>query len=420
MSAPAQEEDQEDWEDVGPFDESVFDDGAVEEPFFPPSRRRPEPPDEATRTADKPLTNKEAIPLFPGSDKSQARKGKQIKVTKLDPPNHGVKGKIPLGSDEEFIAQRWGDGTYTLDVINAKGVSLQQIEAVRIAFGYDCPESDEGEETPTATGVDANETIRQLNVSHAQERARSGQLHADLLKRTSELANAHTKMVMDSTDKAAAREEKFFEAGQTRTEKFFETILSSTTAAHEREMARTQTESAATLERIRVDNEHKEAMNEQRHVQLMEIVTGAHKRELEMVEAGNDEDPGVKMLSEGVKGLKELRLAAQTAGGRRVPRSARQPGRKRLRRGSRDGGEKPAQTRENRKSSSAAKEYARNLAALKRDCDNKGIDFADLIDDARQQVQEHPGLDREPDNEPDQQSGDKDGPAEDGSGHSDP
>lgn len=403
------------------FGDEVFDDEAVERPFMPP--RRPEPPDEATRTADKPVSNTEAIPLFPGSNKSQAKRGKQIKVTKLDPPHHGVKGFIPIGSTELLIAQQWGDGTYTLEILNNKGVALQTLEAHRIAMGYAAPDTDDGDDAPSAVvGLDANDAIRQLNAGHAQERARSAKLHADLLQRTADMASEHTKMVMDSTDKAQAREEKFFEAGQTRTEKFFETILTSTTAAHEREMARTTAENTASLERLRIEQAHKEEMNELRHVQLMEIISGNHKRELEMVEASvvSDEDPGVKMLTEGVKGLKELRLAAEHAGGRKVPGSARQPGRRARRRGLRaggnSGGEPSAPTREKPKSARSTSGFARDLAALKRECENKGIDFRDLIVDAREQVQEHPGVQPTADGETKPTSGDSNATTEDGVG----
>lgn len=295
-------------------DSDDLEDDEIEESASPfvNLRRQQIERDDAERTADKPLANTEAIPLLPNSNKKQTRIAKELKITKLDPPNHGYKGCVHLGADENYIAQLWGDGTYTIEAVNGKGLVVQSREAVRIATGIKATE-----EAPNKKNDVELDALERISISHEKERARADRIYRELMQENAKAARELADNLRRISEETRQRDKDFFQSANSQTQNFFQTILTQMRQDHE-----------ASMSRMREEHKQQVQMTELRNTQMLQMIHAQNAQNNPMMFlklfqqgmefAGNmnpDEEPWVKAISHGTQGLKELRLLAQATNG---------------------------------------------------------------------------------------------------------
>ena len=382
----APENDENEFEDVPEDPEDPEEPGSpgMREVFLPPYMRRQAG---AQTRAERPLTNQDAIPLLPNANKKTEREAVGIKVFKLDPPNSGFKGEVPLSADQAYIASQWGDGVYTLELFNDKRVTLKKVEGVKIACGY----------VPNAGSERASDSIESERLSATQENQREGRLdriHREVLDRTTKLADKHTDLVMQSAERMSTREQSFFTS-------MIESARQS--AAEERERSRQSHDQE--MERIREQHRMDMERERERNAAMLQQNNPANALELlrQGIElaggmgSGEPTEPWVKAVEHGVTGLKHLRDIAVVSRGRKLIRGGAKP--RALTAGTRgsalanaanagNGGGKaatgtaptsvPSQTPRSQKT----REIAREVALVARECDKRGIDFREVLRNA--------------------------------------
>lgn len=391
-------------EDIDTEVENTFDE--IEDDSDEDSRhlfgRRPR--GEATNKEDAPLTNSETIPLLPNANKKEAREAVAMKVIKLNQPDAGYKGELHIGADEDYIANLYGDGIYTVEFINNKKKVIKKREGIRIAVGMN-------NENPRDKGPDNRDNLDALRLSHVShnlERKRSADLNASVIQTTKELAQAHTSMVTESAKASATRDREFYTGQSVSTQSFFASILQ-----QQQQMAETARQNSEQAHRQQMES------SERSHVQMITMLEMMHARSAEqnnpmmMLQlfksgmdmgrdiGGDDSEPWERAIKTGVEGLSTLATmqkmsllpGSKPQQTRRLPNPRNEPNRRP------NPSPKPeTQKPETNNNDKILKEYM----ALKAICDKRGIDFENLLKETTEYLEVAPDaeLDKESTNDP--------------------
>lgn len=182
---------------------------------------------EAEDSEDDEVSNALDVPLFSGAGFANNRAIAKLRLVKLDNPGAGYKGEIPTTSTLETIGQLFGDGVYNIEAVNARGFRLRVLENQRISLGLG--PIDGSRPAPPAVSSPSSVDVDRVERLARQAAAESVQQAA-----------AHTRLVMESTQAAAAREREFMSGANAQTQQFFASILAAMTQGHQQQMAMQQ------------------------------------------------------------------------------------------------------------------------------------------------------------------------------------
>jgi hypothetical protein len=168
------------------------------------------------------------VPLFSGAGFANNRAIAKLRLVKLDNPGAGYKGEIPTTSTLETIGQLFGDGVYNIEAVNARGFRLRVLENQRIALGLG--PMDGSRTVPVAVSGPSQTDLDRIERLARQAAAESVQQAA-----------AHTRLVSETTQAAAAREREFMQGANAQTQQFFASILAAMTQGHQQQMTMMQT-----------------------------------------------------------------------------------------------------------------------------------------------------------------------------------
>lgn len=167
---------------------------------------------------DAPIDNALDIPLFEDADKRGIRTATYIKIIKLDEPNSGYKGNIPLTSTLDTIGKLFGNGYYNIIACNHRHQELRSKENVKI----DIPIGRTALITDTVDKDDksimSSDLIRELS-NKAIELASMGAIEAKAQNRE------YTELVRSTMEKASERDRIFMEGQTKNTEAFFGNLM---------------------------------------------------------------------------------------------------------------------------------------------------------------------------------------------------
>ena len=336
------------------------------------------------------LTNNEFIPLLPNANKKEAKEAVAMKVHKLNNPNSGYKGELHIGADEDYIANMWGDGIYTLEFINNKKKVLKKREGVKIAVGSN-------NDNPRDPGPDNKENLDALRLSHIAhnlERKRSADLNASVIQTTKELAQQHTSMVTETAKASATRDREFYSGQATSTQSFFASILQ-----QQQQMAETARQNSEQAHRQQME------ASERSHLQMVTMLEMMHDRNAQqnnpmlMLQlfkqgmdmgrdiGGDDSEPWERAIKTGVEGLGQLANMQKMSmlGNGQTPTRRQLPNPRTN--SNRNPATKPEQN-SNRPTNvkSPKPEHLKSLKEfeeLKAVCDKRGVDFDTIIKEAK-------------------------------------
>jgi hypothetical protein len=347
--------------------------------FFARGRRK------ETDSDDVPLTNREVIPLLPNANRKQAREAIAMKVIKLNNPGSGYKGDVHIGADEEYIANLYGDGIYTVEFVNNKRKVISKREGIKVAVGMN------EDKEKINIGNPSIDALRLAHISHQNERQRTDLMNHEVVKTAKELANNHTNMVMETAKQTTERDRTFYSGQLQNTQSFFASMLE-----HQR--------ATADQDRARNDQMHQQQMQSQQqmHYNMMQMMEQMHQRSSELNNPmllltlfkqgmemgqgmGDESEPWERVIKTSVEGLSSLRdmqkMSLLTGGGNNVPKAAipktivnpKKP--------------IPANIPSNTpKIQNEIRPEFKELIELKAICDKRGIDFEHVIKEAKEYI----------------------------------
>jgi len=365
-------------EDIPDEHDETIDDEA--EGDFTFGRRRREP----TEASDAPLTNSEAIPLLPNANKKEAREAVAMKVIKLNAPDAGYKGEIHVGADEDYIANMYGDGIYTVEFINSKKKVVRKREGIKIAVGMN-------NDNPRDRGPDNKEhldALRLAHISHNLERKRADGMSHSIIDTTRVLAKQHTDMVVESSKASSIRDREFYSGQAVSVQSFFASILQ-----QQQQMAETARQNSEQAHRQQME------ASERSNRQMMMMMEAMHSRSdtmnnpmmfLQLFKqgmdmgrdiGGDDSEPWEKAIKTGVEGLgtlaamQKMSLMTPPPTPKRLPEQRPQPR------------PKPSQSATispNPSTQNTDMVLLHEVMELKAVCDKRGVDFEHIIREAKE------------------------------------
>jgi hypothetical protein len=285
--------------------------------IFVPGRRGPGRPRNPV-SEDEPLINEEPLPIFPNATKREGQLAVSIQVYKLDPPGHGFKGTIPATADLNYVAQHWGDGNYTFEIINHKKQILKKREGVPINVGITHAEAVASQKQNTVSPQQTNTPNTELgSILHDliekldRDRSRDDNQTKSLIDQARELARLHSEMVISTSKDAATRDHDYHKTQLLTQEKLFNTILASVSE-----------NSRVLMSQLEANHTRQQQWQDMTFKQTYTMIMGMHTHEKEMLREqlkfaqdnmGSEEgEPWEKALGMGIAGIKELRLLAST------------------------------------------------------------------------------------------------------------
>jgi hypothetical protein len=332
------------------------------------------------------LTNNEFIPMLPNANKKEAKEAVAMKVHKLNNPNSGYKGELHIGADEDYIANMWGDGIYTLEFINNKKKVLKKREGVKIAVGSNS-------DNPRDPGPDNKENLDALRLSHIShnlERKRSADLNASVIQTTKELAQQHTSMVTETAKAAATRDREFYSGQATSTQSFFASILQ-----QQQQMSETARQNSEQAHRQQME------ASERSHIQMITMLEMMHSRSAEqnnpmlMLQlfkqgmdmgrdiGGDDSEPWERAIKTGVEGLGQLASMQKLS----MLGNGQTPARRQLPNPRTDPNRNPVKKIEPTINNPEVLQSMKEFSELKAVCDKRGVDFDTIIKEAREYLE---------------------------------
>jgi hypothetical protein len=362
------------------FDSDLEDeDGDDDRPFF--GRR----PGTRENKDDVPLTNSETIPLLPNANKKEAREAVAMKVIKLNQPNAGFKGEIHIGADEDYIANLYGDGIYTVEFINSKKKVIKKREGIRIAVGM----NNDNPRDPGPDNRDNLDALRLAHISHNMERKRTENLSQSVINTTRDLATQHTQMVVESSKASAIRDREFYSGQSTSMQSFFASILQQqqimadnarqqSEQAHRQQMEASERSNNQML--IMMDAMHTRSMESNNPMMLLNLF----KQGMDMGRdiGGDDSEPWERAIKTGVEGLGQLatmqRMSLQTP--RQLPS-------KQTIKNPRPQQNPPVTKPPTETNQETPVVNLKEIDELKAICDKRGIDFDNIIKEAREYLE---------------------------------
>lgn len=332
------------------------------------------------RAADRPVENEGPLPLFPDAHRNTQRVVAYVRVTKMDSPADGYKGDVPATATLQFIGNLYGDGIYNLEACNAGHKVLRQRQGVKIAFGG--PGRRTGNGTPSPTG-DPHLPMRVMAQQHKDEVERLDKLTTRTTDQVTKQGDQFVTMVTKQAESSMVRDREFFKANGEQQGQFFQAMIAQQQAMHQQSMESQRAGFQQTI--ALMESMHARSAEQNNPAMLVSVLM----RGLEMgrdMDSSEDDPDWIRGLNAGSKMLGDLRGLAATKDGSAKPakRLPAKPNPKALpqKTGSGDTSGGPDATDKPRFS----KEQIAKIAQFKNLCDERGVDFDNLLMQASGQV----------------------------------
>lgn len=207
---------------------------------------------------DTPVSNSNEVPLFSGEDRKNLKSISYLKITKLDNPDSGYKGQVPISSTLETISQVFGNGIYNIEACNHKHKTLRTIENLKINIPI-----------TKALGPVSSSGTQLSNQSSQMEYDRIERLALKASESDKELTTKHMELLKSENERATSREREFMSGMIKHQETFFGSMM---------------------------------AMQNQQFQQTIAMMTASHNQTLQIITAShkNDTNP-VDLLREGMQ-----------------------------------------------------------------------------------------------------------------------
>jgi hypothetical protein len=332
-----------------------------------------------TKDEDAPVDNADELPLFPEAHYRTKRSIQYIEVTKLTSPAEGFKGKMGPNSDRQTIASKWGNGTYLVEGVNAKGKALRRAE-ITIALEDDPNEGKNGDEQPDKF---AKLALQAQHATHQKEVDRIQALSEQVSGQIRQQGEQYVDMVTKTQLAAAERDRAYHKTQQTQMGEFFSSMFAQSQQQHQQAVAMMQAGHQQTMQMMQALNVQSAQMNNP--ATLMGVLV----KGLELGQGLNadNEEPWVAGIKAGGDTLgKMLELAKMDSAKTAVP-PAQPPARKLP----------PPEER------SFTRTEVQKIADFKALCDRKGIPIEELIAQAESQVSALPDAPFEDEDESDEE-----------------
>jgi len=321
------------------------------------------------------VSNASDCPLFVGARGATKNAISILKVHKLDPPGEGFKGVAPRYADEVYIARRWGNGQYRVEACTDKGVALR---TANLSLDLDIePANAPGDGSPLAGSLD----MEALALQHEQHNREVDRYLVFTKDHTDKLAstNKETMAMVSATHAAAAqRDRHFYESQRDQNSGFFQSMLAQSEASHHRALQMSQENFRQTF-----------LMQQTMAAQMLQSSQQSIALLLQGLQMGRDMETGetepewLKAVTVGVDGIKSLATMSRIPmKGNTLSPSPPTPALPRP--------APPLSTDTEGTERLFEKSELSGIVAFKQMCDQKGVDFSALLDQAKDQVSSLP------------------------------
>ena len=247
----------------------------------------------------------EDVALVPTANKNPASVVK-VRVYKHEAEGRFVKGEVEPDAGYEYIARRWGDGMYDFEALNARGNRLRSI-AVNTNVGIDLGSAGKDAQQPPPQNSDAANLLEHQATQNAAQLDRMNAYTERAMQDSAARSKEFVGMVTTNTQSAMERDREFFAAQSGQQQQFAATMMQQMQQMH-----------AMALQQMTTGFQQTMAMMEANHARAAEaqnpaLLFGLFERGLSMGRDmdGPDEEPWVQAITQGVKGLTEVRQIGQ-------------------------------------------------------------------------------------------------------------
>jgi hypothetical protein len=236
------------------------------------------------------ITNAGEIPLFHDADKRGLKAAQYLKIVKIDKPDSGYKGKIPISSTEETIAKLYGNGIYNIEACNHRHQIIRTIESLEISI----PEEIKGVNPLMVPG------LRNENSFVRQDNERVDRLHDKVTKQVTDNSNQFVQLVTKQTTESAQREREHMASVNNQQQTFFSSMLAATSQMFQQQILLQREQHQQTLQLLATNKP-----NENQGMQML-LAGIALAKELGSGGEGDNTPDWLKALSQGGEMLGNL------------------------------------------------------------------------------------------------------------------
>lgn len=327
------------------------------------------------------VPNAGCCPLFIGAKGATKNNIEHLKVHKLDPPGEGFKGVAPRYVDEVYIAKRWGNGMYRIEACNEKGGALR-VKNLSLALDLETPDSGLALRDSMPMGVDA-EVLAAQNDQHNKDVDRFLEFSKDHSEKLAATHKESTGMISATHAASAQRDRAFFETQRDAQSGFFQSMYTQSQQSHQQAMQMAQENFKQTMLMMQAVNVQSAQANNP--AMLMSVLM----KGLEMGQGMASDDDGdpewLKAVTVGVDGIKSLAGMSIPMKNQALPNPGAAPPAMLPAQGAPPAAAAPATVEK-----LFEKEDLDGIVAFKKLCNEKGVDFAALLEQAKDQVSSLP------------------------------
>jgi hypothetical protein len=333
---------------------------------------------------DDAIANSDECPLFPDADKKSSKFLTAVKVTRLTPPEEGYKGLVPPNVNEDFIARKWGNGTFRLEGLNSKHRVIRNRD-VTISVALDAPNGGGNEKTAQEF---AFATLQAQQRSNTAEVLRIQALTDKVTDQVTRQGDKYVDMLAGQHKSAMERDREFFGSQNKHMGQFFATMMSQSEQQHSHAVQMMQAGHQQTMQMMQA-LQVQAAQNNNPTMLLTVLMKGLEMgRDMGSPSDESQMFAGLKMGLEGLGKIKEIAsLDAPRAPQVALPRPARVPAARY--RAPEQAPEGPPTVQSNPPPNGQkvfSKEELLHLVEFKKLCDAKGIDFDGLVQHAKSEI----------------------------------
>lgn len=271
---------------------------------------RPRRGSKGTGVSTDPVQNDHVIPLFPDAASTDSRHIiTKLEVVKLTSPGEGFKGTVAATATLETIGRLFGNGRYNIRAVNDEGRILRRLNDQAINLPP-APESTPASRQTVGQSPDLTLLTFQAN-QHDKDAARAAALTTQSISQSQALTEKHLSMVEKQAESTATRDRTFFEGMQVQQRDFFASLLAMTDKSHQ-----------MTIQVMQLSHERALAASDPTRLLML------FKSGLELgrgLDSDDDDNPFVRGMQVGVTGLKEIKdmlvLKTGLESGKVAPRS---------------------------------------------------------------------------------------------------
>lgn len=301
---------------------------------------------------DVPVENAAEIPLFLDADKRGTKSAIYLRITKNDEPNSGYKGQVPLSTTIDSIARLFGNGYFTIELCNHKHQVLRTKENVKIDVPMGTNLTRNNDEASTDASI-----VKDLIAGHEKEIDR---LVKQLTLGTGDAerrSKEYTDLVKTTVEKSADRERVFMQGQQKMQQDFFGSLMLQQNQMFQQTMVLLSAGHRMTIESLQavLGNQNKGSDVDT----LLKGIAVAQSL------GGDDDEPWVKALGHGENMLTKLLALKGSNNNTETKPNAGKPTKAPI-----------------------SKSELLEIVRLKKVLNERGIDFTDLVRDARAQLEQ--------------------------------